>query len=390
MYATFYGLKAKPFGLSCDPSFFYRSNAHALAFDELLSAIRRRESLAVVTGDIGTGKTTLCRAVLKNLDQHTYSAFVADPSTTREDLLKILLVDFGVVPSDDLSSARLRSASRTELSYLLDRFLATLSPPEAFTVAVIDQAQHLSAAVIEEIRILSEMGSRERRLQFVFVGQPDLRDRLQQPDMRQLVQRVAARSVVRPLDRAGVDGYVAYRLRMAGGTADRVRFSPDAIDLAYTASGGVPRLLNRLCDRALHHGHLERALVIERETFARACVEAELAHRVSMPSPAQETGPRPIMIDGAEGWFAEMDARVTSDHPIDIASELAGIGEAKVVPFGPVTERRAIPLTRMDALRRRSLRWLKIAVVLLVLVAGAGFGLTIAVNILSRQVLSSR
>src|SRR5690349_18760634 len=109
-YATFYGLKEAPFGLSSDPAFFYSSRSHAAAFDALLSGIRRRESLSVVTGDIGTGKTTLCRTVLKELDRQTFSAFVPDPFATREDLLKVVLADFGVVSREDLAAGRLSAA----------------------------------------------------------------------------------------------------------------------------------------------------------------------------------------------------------------------------------------------------------------------------------------
>ena len=118
-YEPFYGLREKPFSLTSDSRFFYHSRSHAPAFADLVAGIRRRESLNVLSGDIGTGKTTLCRAVLQNLDRKTFSAFVPDPFASREDLLKVLLVDFGVLSVDDLISGRLKDASRTELSYLL-------------------------------------------------------------------------------------------------------------------------------------------------------------------------------------------------------------------------------------------------------------------------------
>lgn len=148
-YETFYGLKEKPFSLSSDSRFFYHSQSHAPAFDDLLAGIRRRESLNVLTGDIGTGKTTLCRAVLQNLDRKTFSAFVPDPFASREDLLKVVLMDFGVLSVDDFTSGRLKDASRTELSYLLYEFLDTLTPLQAFAVVVIDEAQNLSLPLLE-------------------------------------------------------------------------------------------------------------------------------------------------------------------------------------------------------------------------------------------------
>ena len=183
-YELFYGLREKPFSLSSDPAFFYGSRSHAKAFEDLQSGIRRRESLSVLSGDIGTGKTTLCRAVLQKLDQKTFSAFVPDPFASREDLLKVVLIDFGVVSADDFTSGRLKGASRTELSYLLYEFLATLAPLEAFAVVFIDEAQNLSLSLLEEIRILSDSDGRQRQLQVVLVGQIELRDKLRLPELR--------------------------------------------------------------------------------------------------------------------------------------------------------------------------------------------------------------
>ena len=198
-YEAFYGLKEKPFSLSSDSRFFYQSRAHAPAFEDLLAGIRRRESLCALTGDIGTGKTTLCRAVLQNLDRKTFSAFVPDPFASREDLLKVLLMDFGVLSVDDLTSGRLKGASRTELSYLLYEFLDTLAPLQAFAVVIIDEAQNLSVPLLEEIRILSDSDGRERQLQVVLVGQLELRQKLKLPEMRQVDQRLSVHCNLEPL-----------------------------------------------------------------------------------------------------------------------------------------------------------------------------------------------
>jgi general secretion pathway protein A len=259
-YEPFYGLREKPFSLTSDSRFFYQSRSHAPAFDDLLNAIRRRESLNVLTGDIGTGKTTLCRAVLGSLDRKTFSAFVPDPFASREDLLKILLMDFGVASTEDLTSGRLRDASRTELSYLLYEFLGTLAPLQAFAVVFIDEAQNLSVPLLEETRILSDA---DGQLQVVLVGQLELREKLKLPEMRQLEQRVSVHCQLSPLDLAGVAGYISHRLRQAGGSPDRVKFSGDAVEVIYEMSGGVPRLINRLCDRALRQGYARRAASID-------------------------------------------------------------------------------------------------------------------------------
>src|SRR4029078_2373472 len=144
------------------------------------------ELLNVLPGDSATGKTTLCRAVLQALDRKTFAAVVADPFATREDLLKVVLMDFGVLSVDDLPSGRLKGASRTELSYLLYEFLDTLTPLEAFAVVIIDEAQNLSVPLLEEIRILSDSDGRERQLQVVLVGQLELGQKLKLPEMRQV------------------------------------------------------------------------------------------------------------------------------------------------------------------------------------------------------------
>jgi type II secretory pathway predicted ATPase ExeA len=259
-YEPFYGLKEKPFSLTSDARFFYQSRSHAPAFDNLLHAIKRRESLTVLTGDIGTGKTTLCRAVLQNLDRKTFSAFVTDPFASREELLKVLLTDFGVASTEDLTSGRLRNASRTELSYLLYDFLGTLVPLQAFAAVFIDEAQNLSVPLLEEIRILSDA---DGQLQVVLVGQLEFREKLKLAQMRQLDQRVSVHCRLEALDLAGVAGYISHRLHRAGGSADRVSFSGDAVESIFELSGGVPRVINKLCDRALHLGHTRRVGTID-------------------------------------------------------------------------------------------------------------------------------
>jgi general secretion pathway protein A len=262
-YELFYGLTEKPFSLSADPRFLFKSPAHAAAFDALRGGIRRREGLIVLTGEIGTGKTTLCRSVLRQLDCRTFAAFVPDPFVSREDLLKMLLVDFGVISVSDLKRGRLNGASRVDLSYPLYEFLDSLEPLQAFAVLVIDEAQNLPLTLLEEIRILSELEQREKLLQVVLVGQPELRSNLKLPQMRQVDQRVSVRCELAPLDAESVAGYVKHRLAVAAADENRVEFTPTSLDAVYRASGGVPRLINRICDRALQRAHLSRSYAID-------------------------------------------------------------------------------------------------------------------------------
>ena len=272
-YEPYYGLKEKPFSLSSDPRFLYKSRTHAAVYDDLRAGIRRREGLIVLTGDIGTGKTTLCRSVLKDLDRKTFSTFVPDPFVSREDLLKMLLIDFGVMSVDDLKSGRLNGASRSDLSYPLYEFLRALVPLQAFAVLVIDEAQNLPLSLLEEIRILSDLEGPEKLLQVVLVGQLELLPKLKDPLIRQVDQRVSVRCQLQSLDRAAAAGYITHRLTVAGGGTDRVNFSEDALDAVYRATHGNPRLINLVCDKSLHHGHLTRTFSIGPEIVAQALTE---------------------------------------------------------------------------------------------------------------------
>lgn len=286
-YEPFYGLREKAFSLSADPRFLFRSPAHSTAFDELHTGIRRREGLIVLTGEIGTGKTTLCRAVLQHLDRSTFSSFVADPFISREDLLKNLLVDFGVISRRDLVDGRFRGASRSDLSYPLYEFLDSLVPLQGFAVAVIDEAQNLSLSLLEEIRVLSELEMRDKLLQVVLVGQPELRAKLKLSAMRQVDQRVSVRCELTSLDAAAVAGYVRHRLAVAGRGESRATFTPAALDAIHVASSGVPRVINRVCDRCLQRAFQARSTQIDAE-----CVWSVVGDRApgsTAPAPGSDS-----------------------------------------------------------------------------------------------------
>ena len=301
IYEPFYGLREKPFSLSADPRFLFRSPAHGPAFDEILAGIHRREGLIVLTGEIGTGKTTLCRSVLQQLDRRTFAAFVADPFVSREDLLKTLLVDFGVISIGDLTRGRFNGASRSDLSYPLYEFLDSLVPLQAFAVLVIDEAQKLSLPLLEEIRILSELERREKLLQVVLVGQPELRSSLRLPEMRQVDQRVSVRCELTALDAAGVAGYVDHRLRIAGRSESGVAFTGPALEAIYEGSSGVPRLINRICDRALQRAHASRTMEIDARFVWTAIGDLGLTtaagfEGASYGKPSNASGP-PAIVD---------------------------------------------------------------------------------------------
>lgn len=294
IYEPFYGLAEKPFSLSTDPRFLYQSASHLPVFRDVLAGIRRREGVVVVSGDTGVGKTTLCRSVLAAMDRKTVAAFVPDPFVTREDVLKILLVEFGVVPLADVVRGALRGASSGELSYALYEFLRSLELLDGFAVLLVDEAQKLPADLLDAIRMLADLEGDRRLLQVVLIGQPELSGALQQPHMRQVYQRVTTYCELPPLDRDGVHAYVRHRLLVAGAAADRLPFTSDALDLVFGATGGVPRVINRVCDGALRRGHAVRASVIGPDVMRQTIADLRLTPPLSKePAAVAPSTPAP-------------------------------------------------------------------------------------------------
>jgi type II secretory pathway predicted ATPase ExeA len=285
MYERYYGLREKPFSLTPDPKFLYRSPSHASAFELLQYAIRRREGFVVVTGDIGTGKTTLCRALLEDIDRNTFTALVLNPFMSEEDLLKRILQDFGVISRDDVKRGQLANVTKQELIDALYEFLIGLIPLKASAVLIIDEAQNLPTSVLEQIRILSNLETdKEKLLQIILVGQLNLQPMLKSPAMRQLDQRVSLRYQLDPLDEEGVSSYVAHRLTVAGASGG-VRFVPKAIEKIHRLSGGIPRLINLICDRALLAGFAARTGRITADLVGEAAESLEVQQ-----SPARKPG----------------------------------------------------------------------------------------------------
>jgi len=187
VYEDFYGFAEKPFSLTPDPKYLYRSQSHANAFELLQYAIRRREGFVVVTGDIGTGKTTLCRALLEQIDRTTFTALVLNPFLSEEDLLKRILLDFGVISREELKTRNLTGVSKQELIDAISDFLLGLIPLKASAMLIIDEAQNLPLQVLEQIRILSNLETdKEKLLQIILVGQLELQTLLRSPELRQL------------------------------------------------------------------------------------------------------------------------------------------------------------------------------------------------------------
>ncbi len=273
---VFYGLEEPAFAPSTDPKFFYLSASHDRAAQHLLSAIRARDRIVVITGEAGTGKTMLCRTVVEELDRRTLTSFVAVPSMTVEGLLATLLCDFGVMSRDVMASAATRARSRRELSATLRDFLQLLASLEASAVAILDDAHQLSTDVLQQIRVWADPESELRLLQIVLAGQPALEHRLRRRELRSVGARVGARITLRPIAATEIGGYLTHRLAVAS-AAPRVEFDEGARAALYAATRGVPRAINQVGDRALALGAARAAGIIDAALVAEAVRDVPLA-----------------------------------------------------------------------------------------------------------------
>ncbi len=259
MYEAFYRLTGPPFRLTPDPRFLFLSAHHHEALSHLLFGIREGTGFIAVTGEIGTGKTTLLRALLRELDRDTIVAYIFNPALSDLELLQSINGEFGLPAT---------SASKKDLIDELNRFLMAQKVAGARVVVIVDEAQNLAPMVLEQLRLLSNLETEtEKLLQIVLVGQPELRTILGRPDLAQLNQRITVRWHLEPLDREETAEYVRHRLRIAGGTAATTLFTRGAHRLIYRYSAGVPRLINIVAHRALLTGFTK-----EQPTAAAATV----------------------------------------------------------------------------------------------------------------------
>ena len=334
-YEGFFGLSEPPFSLAPDPRFLFASESHSAALDQVSYALERREPLVVITGEIGTGKTLLCRTVLQQLRRKTFLSVIGDPLLDRDDVLKQLLEDFGVISKD---RSRVAHASRHDLFHALEAFLSSLTPIQAHAVVIIDEAQHLRPDVLEEIRLLSNVDDeRGTLLQIILVGQTGLEPLLARPDLRQLQQRISRRLKLEPLNLDEVERYVTHRLALArngsaapgneeldGPAAAKagVDFTSDAIHAVSQISGGLPRVINLLCDRSLEDAFASR----QRTIHGRSVQAAANALGVGAAAAPDTTVAAPRTIEPAAAAVAsatEEGHSITPPEPVGpIVSDL--------------------------------------------------------------------
>ena len=324
MYEDYYRFRRQPFSPTPDPEFLYKSDSHQQALEQLLRGIGRSEGMLLLTGDIGTGKTTTTRALLRLLDKNVFTALVLNPFVSEDELLRVLLQDFGVVSDGRV----LQDASRQSLVETLNRFLLSLAEIGASALAVVDEAQNLRPPVLEQLRVLTALETDQRKLlQILLVGQPELQAMLALPEMRQLNQRIARRCALRPLTCDEVEKYVGFRVRMARGAWETM-FTPRALDLIYQFSQGVPRKVNLICDRALESGFVALSPTIDETLVAKAAEALEFtrarAGRGAMSS--TQSRPRP-------GRFSV--APHTKRALATAAGVVAGVGLGAMLTLAP-------------------------------------------------------
>ena len=260
--ADFYGFTDSPFSLAADPAFFYESGSHRATLDALKQSLAHKQPFTIVTGAHGSGKTMICRTFIDRLDVRSFSSYLAAPVTSFAELLQTMLSDLGVVSKDAATGGRLAALSAHRLLGVLHDFLLSLVSIGATAVLIIDEAHHLPGELLEEIRLLANLETDDGTLlRIVLVGRPDLLDRFGDEETLALDQRISHRAELSALTRDEVDGYIAHRVAVAS-PRSRVTFQRRAVDAVHTVTGGVPRLVNQLCDHALAIGAEQRSQVI--------------------------------------------------------------------------------------------------------------------------------
>jgi general secretion pathway protein A len=266
VYLQYYGLTEPPFDITPNPRFLFYSTKHREAFNHLLFGLRERKGFVQLTGEVGAGKTTLCRALLEQLDPHYATALILNPVMSSEELLKAIAIEFGlpVVGLDRLDTLS-----------VINQFLLQQVEDKRETVLLIDEAQDLTEELLEQVRLLSNLETDDRKLlQIILMGQPELRDRLNSPRLRQLRQRITVRYHLHPLTRHEVNQYIQHRLHVSGGNGTP-HFTRPALWRVYHYAQGVPRLVNAVCDKALLAGFVAQSECIDYRLVNRAIRELE-------------------------------------------------------------------------------------------------------------------
>jgi general secretion pathway protein A len=265
MYKEYFGLEEMPFSIAPDPRYLYMSEQHREALAHLLFGVNSDGGFVLLTGEVGTGKTTVCRCLLEQVPENAAIAFIINPRLTVEELLAAICDEFSIQYPE-------RNNSIKCYVDLINRYLLEVHAKGKRAVLIIDEAQNLSADVLEQLRLLTNLETNQAKLlQIILLGQPELRDKLSRPELRQLSQRITARYHLEALSKQDVVSYVTHRLTVAG-VKDRL-FSHAAINKLYRLSAGVPRLINVLCDRSLLGAFAHNEKLVTGSILAKASRE---------------------------------------------------------------------------------------------------------------------
>lgn len=339
MYEKYFGLRHRPFSITPDPRYLYLSERHREALAHLLYGVGEAGGFVQLTGEVGTGKTTLCRTLLEQLPADVDLALILNPRLDAVELVAAVCDELGVVYPAGSTSLKVLVAA-------LNDFLLQNHAVGRRTVLVIDEAQNLAPEVLEQVRLLTNLETAEiKLLEIVLIGQPELRRQLARDDLRQLAQRITARYHLEPLRREETAAYVRHRLQVAGG--DRPLFSAGALRALYRLSGGVPRLINIICDRALLGAYVEELSRVDGKIMGRAAREvlaAEGAGGWRWPLLLK----RPLLLAAllllllsplfflARPWLLEPFKSAVGEAPRSVAGLPGEVGgEGEVIPSPP-------------------------------------------------------
>jgi general secretion pathway protein A len=266
VYLDYYGLTMPPFDISPNPRFLFYSVKHREAYNHLLYGIQQRKGFVQLTGEVGAGKTTLCRAMLEQLEGHYATALILNPVMSPDELMKAIAIEFGLT---------VNGLDRLDTVAVINEFLLQQVERGQEAVLIIDEAQDLTDELLEQVRLLSNLETDNRKLlQIVLMGQPELRDRLNNPRLRQLRQRITVRYHLLPLSRYEVSRYIHHRLHVSGANGAPC-FTRPALWRVHRYSQGIPRLVNAVCDKALLAGFVQQRDRVDFRMVGQAVRELE-------------------------------------------------------------------------------------------------------------------
>ncbi len=256
IYQEFFDLREKPYNITPDPRFLCLTEKHQEALDHLLYGLEQKTGFLLLLGEVGAGKTTICRALLEKLDERYVTALLLHPFLAEEDLLANILRDLGLTP---------RGSTKRELLEQLYGFILARKEEGQTVVLIFDESQNLSPEVLEEIRLLSNLETdQEKLIQIILIGQKELEAKLARKELRQLNQRIGVRYYLEPLDRGETGRYLNHRLHIAG-NGGAIQFTRGAVQEIFAHSRGIPRLINLAADRALLAGYVQETKTITRK-----------------------------------------------------------------------------------------------------------------------------